>query len=97
MTEEHPHPNDKLIERLLLAIAQHTAVYNYGHLFGGKKFEQDMEHNHFGVVTALSEAMAHLSSVIVPDPRCDITRNGDQFLCLKHKRYWVTGICPGIR
>ena len=31
------------------------------------------------------------------DPRCDIVRNGDQFLCRRHARYWETGLCPGVR
>lgn len=31
------------------------------------------------------------------DPRCEIVRNGDQFVCLKHHRHWQTGICPGLQ
>jgi len=28
---------------------------------------------------------------------CDIVRNGDQFVCRYHRRYWATGICPGLQ
>jgi hypothetical protein len=28
--------------------------------------------------------------------QCDVTRNGDQFLCRYHGRYWTSGICPGL-
>ena len=32
-----------------------------------------------------------------PTDRCDIVRNGDQYVCRYHARYWTTGICPGVR
>lgn len=32
---------------------------------------------------------------IEPTQDCEIVRNGDQYLCLYHRRYWSTGICPG--
>jgi hypothetical protein len=32
-----------------------------------------------------------------PSDRCDIVRNGDQYICRYHHRYWQTGVCPGLR
>jgi hypothetical protein len=32
-----------------------------------------------------------------PSDRCNVVRNGDQYICRYHHRYWSTGICPGLQ
>lgn len=54
---------------------------------------------HFGVIV---RRFCERCGIAADKPRhrsddCDIVRNGDQFLCRFHYRYWQTGICPGLR
>ena len=50
-----------------------------------------------GVEITLPYVKADQVPPIPLDDRCDIIRNGDQFICRIHYRHWATGICPGIR
>jgi hypothetical protein len=49
---------------------------------------------HAGELTEYGWCAAHID----PAARCRIYRNGDQFVCGYHSRYFPTGtICPGLR
>lgn len=67
--------------------------------FDGYKYCTQLDHGHTEFeqrIRVIEAARAALRTIHESD-RCDIVRNGDQFLCRYHHRYWQTGICPGLK